>query len=142
MKTKKIPARHMRGYEGLTGWVVLVATGIGKKWDPHPQMGATSAIIVFLSLVSMHKRWSVGMSRKPWPIRLIGPGGVIAAEKFVRRPSSATKRALPLAHTGELRDFRRGLISTAQTRTSIVAHPAPRIFFLQDIPPGPPCPPR
>jgi hypothetical protein len=132
MKAKKIPARYMRGYDGLTKWVVLVATGIGKKWDPHPQMGATSAIIVFLSLVSMHKRWGIDTSRQPWPIRLIGPGGVIAAEKFVRRPTSATKRASHLAHTGELRDFRRGLVSTERLRSSIVAPPAPRIFYLQD----------
>ena len=112
--------RYMRGYADLTGWIVLIAAGRGKKWEAYTPMKACSAIMVFVSLAAKHAMMPVQFNRAPWPLRLLGPGGVIAAERFVQpRKNNKPKRKL---------------ISPGVLRQSIVAPAVARTFFLQDMP--------
>jgi hypothetical protein len=110
MKTKR-----MRGYQWLTGWMLLMASAPGKKWSPGKEISAWGAMLAFVVSRKSNLSWDNYVKGQktehrngpPSPLRLLGPGGIIVAE-------SHTRRRKP-------RKARNALIPTAKHRTSIAA---------------------
>jgi hypothetical protein len=95
-RTRRIPTRMMRGYGGLAGWVLLVANGQGKKWAPGQVTCAFASIFAFVAMHRLNKQLArLGRKRlRPSPMRLLAPGGIIAAESYVR-PRKAPRASRP-----------------------------------------------
>jgi hypothetical protein len=104
MKTKRskhIPERVMRGWQGLRAWVLLHADGVGKRWRVSTPFNGPNAVWLFAS-------WAIGW-KKSIPIRLLAPGGIIAAECNIRKRNEWRGIKLP----------KRKLINTSLLRPSI-----------------------
>lgn len=185
MKTER-----MRGYQWLTGWMLLMASAPGKKWRASDELDPYRVIRRFVMVRELNiKQSKRDEDGTPTPIRILAPGGIIAAESHTRQRKARTLKgygslscwlvlirlydgvrnrwvwremlheaspywamhyAVHAANNGEAvclcapggiiaAEFyptqrKREFLSTGRLRVSVVA-PAPRVFFLQDIPP-------
>ena len=115
MKTKR-----MRGFQWMTGWMLLVARAPGKKWEIGQETSAWSSMFAFIAARSVNVAWQQHIKSKhnrrngpPSPLRLLGPGGIIVAESHTRQRKQSLTNRKP----------RKSLVSTAQYRASITIPP-------------------
>lgn len=103
MQVKRVPERVMRGWQGLRGWLLLIASGPGKRWEPQRATDAWTSLLAFVAYRSSNERWARETKRPMNPIRLLGPGGIIVAEHGIRIRNDKRTAKRPLKDTGALR---------------------------------------
>lgn len=80
-----ISARKMRGFEDLGGWLLVFEKGRKKGFRAGHVVDAHTAIVSFIGCVQSNER-ARRTRQKTNLVRLLGPGGIIAAETPGRRP--------------------------------------------------------
>lgn len=119
MKTKSNNrARVMRGQTHRQQWAIVYEDGARKRWRERACGSAMDMILGFIGFVGSNKRKDWNTPSGMLPVRLLAPGGIIAAEHNVKprhnKPAKAQIKFPP-------KTAKRELIDTAKLRTSITA---------------------